>query len=173
MSEDWQRPGGQGSSGQRQGVPTVPSQVTWAGLWSRLHGSSPTSQSCHSSPLHRMKGIRACVAFWALLAFPAAQSCGSSSVGEVRWTGTFAAPPQPSTLHTTSAAWRSHNAPHVGSQDCLIQTSTVPLQWLLPFTRRTPRCSPGSARLQLKPLRIRTLLMPEWGGAGGCQGPHH
>lgn len=158
--------------GQVKGVPAVPAQVTWACLGSLTHGCSSTSQSCHSLPVHMTKGARACVPFWAPLAFPVAQSCGISNVGGMGWSGTLAAPPHPSARHTASAASLFQNAPHVGSQDCLIRTSTVPLQRLLPFTRRTLSCFPASARHQLKPLQVWILPMPGLGcGRAAARGP--
>lgn len=144
------------------GRSAVPAQVTWAGLWLPMHGCSATTQSCHSPPLQRMAGARACVAFRALLALPKAQLSGSSGVGG-GWTGDPAAPPQSSARHTASAAWWFQRASHTGCQDRPRRTSTVPLQRLLPFTRRTPRCSPGSTRHQLRPGQVRTRRMPGMG----------
>lgn len=146
------------------GRSAVPAQVTWAGLWLPMHGCSTTSQSCHSAPPQRIAGARACVTFRAPLAFPKAQFRGSSGVGG-GWTGDPAAPPQPSARHTASAAWRFQNASHTGCQDCPRRTSTVPLQRLLPFTRRTPSCSPGRTRHQLRPGQVRTRQMLGMGWA--------
>lgn len=145
------------------GWSVVPAQVTWAGLPPLVHACSTTSQSRQSGLLHRMAGARARVAFGFPLAFPTAQSGGSSGLGGAGEAGTPSAGPQPSARHTAWAAEKSQNAPHRGSQDCPSRTSTIPLQRLLPFTRRTR--SPGS-RFGLWDARNAV-------GAGDYQGPHH
>lgn len=146
----------------------LPAQVSSTGLQLLLHACSTTSQSRHSAPVHWTAGARACVEFAAPLAFPAPGPGGSSAVGGARWPA-GPAPPQPSARHRASAARPSQSAPHAGSQDCPSRTSTVPLQRLLPFTRRTPSCSPGSGRCELSLDRLGRCQAQGWGW--GWAGP--
>lgn len=147
----------------RHGWWAVPAQVTLAGVSFLSHACSTTLQSCHSALVHRTAGARVSVAFVASLVFPAPGPGGGSRDGKAGGVASQA-PPQPSARHTASEAQLSQKAPQAGSQDSPSQTSTVPPQWLLPFTRRTPSCCPGIARRQLRPPpRGRTGLR---GGSG-------
>jgi hypothetical protein len=159
-------------SGVGGGNGHLPAQVTCAGLSSLLHTCSTTSQRCQSAPLHRMAGASGRVVFGVPLLFPAMGPGGSSGVGGPGW-AVVPAEPQPSARHTASAAWRSQRAPQGRSQDAVSRTSTVPLQRLLPFTRRTPSRSPGRVRGELRPHCIQTPLFQggEWGGQ--WLGLHH
>lgn len=141
----WLKAWGVGQMGACGGGALVPAQMTRASLPSLRHACSTTSQSCHSVPLHRRAGAPARVALAAALVFPAAGGGGSFGVGRESRVDA-SAPPQSSARHTASAARLSQSAQHAGSQDALSRTSTVPLQLLLPFVRRTGSRCPGSVR---------------------------